>query len=253
MLTSAVSASVYSVASLAFVLGGFVYAADPQVPNPLSFSQAKKHLQTVYKDHPTSFYCGCSIDQSAKKWRPELADCGYQARKNLNRAQRIEWEHVMPAWAFGHQLQCWQQGGRKACRKDPKFKQMEGDMHNLVPAIGEVNGDRSNYRFTMLAGEERKYGVCDFEIDFKAKAVEPPMAVRGDIARSYFYMRDTYGVRLSKKETQLFTAWDKQDPVDAWELTKSQRVSQKQGNPNPYVERGLPRPNEKSGSPAPAR
>lgn len=79
----------------------------------------------------------------------------------------------MPAWAFGHQLQCWQEGGRKACRKDPRFVQMEGDMHNLVPAVGEVNGDRSNYSFGMLPGESRVYGRCDVEIDFKARKVEP--------------------------------------------------------------------------------
>jgi len=28
----------------------------------------------------------------------------------------------MPAWGFGHLLQCWQDGGRKACRKSAQFK-----------------------------------------------------------------------------------------------------------------------------------
>lgn len=41
----------------------------------------------------------------------------------------------MPAYWFANQLQCWQEGGRKACKKNKRFKQMEGDMHNLVPAI----------------------------------------------------------------------------------------------------------------------
>ena len=27
---------------------------------------------------------------------------------------------------------------------------MEADMHNLVPAIGELNADRSNYKFAAL-------------------------------------------------------------------------------------------------------
>lgn len=43
----------------------------------------------------------------------DLASCGYQVRKQQNRAQRIEWEHIVPAWVFGHQRQCWQNGGRK--------------------------------------------------------------------------------------------------------------------------------------------
>ena len=41
----------------------------------------------------------------------------------------------MPAENFGKHLPCWQDGGRKACEKDPVFSKMEADMHNLVPAI----------------------------------------------------------------------------------------------------------------------
>ena len=46
-------------------------------------------------------------------------------------ASRVEWEHVVPAWQFGHQRQCWQDGGRKNCAKDPVYRKMESDMHNL--------------------------------------------------------------------------------------------------------------------------
>jgi len=31
--------------------------------------------------------------------------------KNLKRASRIEWEHIVPAWFFGHNLDCWKRGG----------------------------------------------------------------------------------------------------------------------------------------------
>ncbi|MFK5950934.1 MAG: endonuclease [Methylococcales bacterium] len=154
----------------------------------------------------------------------------------INRASRIEWEHVMPAHHFGHQRQCWQKGGRKACRKDPVFKKMEADLHNLVPAIGEVNGDRSNYKFGMLEGEDRKYGRCDIEINFKAKRVEPHPGIRGDIARIYFYMADEYQLKLSRTQTQLLNAWSKADPVDNWERLKNKRVKAIQGKGNPYVE-----------------
>lgn len=82
--------------------------------------------------------------------------CEYGVRKQENRAARLEWEHVVPAWVMGHQRQCWQKGGRHNCISgDPVFSVMEADMHNLVPSINEVNGDRSNYRFGMLPGEPR--------------------------------------------------------------------------------------------------
>ena len=39
-----------------------------------------------------------------------------------------------------------------------EFKRMEADMFNLFPAIGEVNGLRSNYPMTIIEGEEREFG-----------------------------------------------------------------------------------------------
>lgn len=102
---------------------------------PTSFYQAKTAALKIYQDHPVSFYCGCNISWQGKKGTPDLASCGYQVRKQQKRASRIEWEHVVPAWQFGHQLQCWQKGGRKECtRHDATFKRMEADLHNLTPA-----------------------------------------------------------------------------------------------------------------------
>jgi len=209
---------------------------------PSNFYKAKKIAIKLYQDNPQSFYCGCMYDakpkanKKSKRLTPDWASCGYTPRKNKNRASRIEWEHVMPAYHFGHQRQCWQQGGRKACKKDREFRKMEADLHNLVPAVGEVNGDRSNYKFGMIVGEKRAYGQCDVEIDFKAKRAEPRPEVRGDIARIYFYMRDEYNLNLSRQQTQLMNAWSKTDPVDDWERTKNKRVKDIQGKGNPYID-----------------
>ncbi len=147
--------------------------ANPQ--HPQSFSKAKTLLLDIYKDHPNSFYCGCKIEWQGKMGVPDLASCGYKIRKQEVRANRIEWEHVVPAWQFGHQLQCWQDGGRTKCsRQDVKFKLMESDMHNLVPAIGEVNGDRSNFQFLPWNGDlGANYGSCPIKVDFKGRKVDP--------------------------------------------------------------------------------
>ncbi len=152
-----------------------------------SFARSKYLLATqVYQDHRTEFYAGCPFQQQQKLLVPLLSSCGYTPRKDANRAQRIEWEHIVPAWVFGHQLQCWQQGGRKHCRDtNQAFRQMEADMHNLVPAIGEINGDRSNFRYQMIAGEARVYGSkVNMEIDFQQRTAEPPDNVWGDAARA---------------------------------------------------------------------
>lgn len=193
---------------------------------PKSFSSAKRIAANIYADNKVSFYCGCTYEQKNKKLVPNHQSCGYLPRKEAKRSARIEWEHVVPAWAFGHQLQCWQDGGRKNCRKNSEqFRLMEADLHNLVPAIGEINGNRSNYSFSMLEGEPRVYGACDFEVDFKARKAEPPQAVRGDIARVYFYMQQQYGLKISAKQQALFDAWLKEDPIDAWEQEKAIRIA----------------------------
>jgi len=70
--------------------------------------------------------------------------------EKIRRASCIECEHVMPAENFGRHLQCWRNGGRKECKKDVTFNTIKGDLHNLQPSIGEVNGDRSNYRYSQF-------------------------------------------------------------------------------------------------------
>lgn len=79
-------------------------------------------------------------------------------------------------------------------------------MHNLQPAVGEVNGDRANFMYSQWNGGEGQYGQCTMKVDFKEKVAEPPARARGAIARTYFYMRDQYNLTLSRQQTQLFNA-----------------------------------------------
>lgn len=204
--------------------------------HPSSFSQAKKVAVKIYQDHPISFYCGCDIQWKGRKGVPDLEACGYQVRKQEKRASRIEWEHVVPAWQFGHQMQCWQDGGRKKCGKDKRFKKMEADLHNLTPAIGEVNGDRSNYNFSQWNGVDGvSYGRCEMQVNFKQRKVMPPDRARGSIARTYLYMSKEYGFKLSKQQSNLMLAWNKKYPADSWECEREKRISKVQGNHNPFV------------------
>lgn len=62
-------------------------------------------------------------------------------------------------------------------------------MHNLQPAIGEMNGNRSNFMYNYWNGGEGQYGQCAIKVDFKAEIAEPP--ARGAITYIYyFYIRD---------------------------------------------------------------
>ncbi|MFQ6370765.1 endonuclease [Shewanella sp. YIC-542] len=205
-----------------------------------NFRQAKRQAIKLYASlatNNTTFYCGCAIDSSHKKWQPDWHACGFKPRKQPARASRIEWEHIVPAWEFGHQLQCWQQGGRKQCQQSSRqFNLMASDLHNLVPAIGEVNGDRSNYRFSQWNAPSGQYGACDMVVDFKARKVQPPERARGAIARAYLYMHDTYHLQLAPAQQRLFAAWNRQYPVDEKECRRDNAIAGVQGNHNIYVQ-----------------
>lgn len=234
-----------------------------------SFSKAKKLMKNkIYNttDSQYGFYSQCSYEsklvESEKKKdsnkKPKLKyklvvdkeSCNYTPRKAKNkRSNYIEWEHIVPAHAFGHGLTCWNTGndkcyskkkdkfyqGRRCCNKVSKnFKLMQADLYNIVPAIGEINGDRKNFSFTQLSGEPRVYGSVDFEVDFKARKVEPPEYSKGQIARTYLYFKKTYDLRISKKQMKLYKAWNKQYPITTKEKLIYQKIEKIQGNKFSY-------------------
>jgi deoxyribonuclease-1 len=195
------------------------------------FRHAKEVLPRVSAQ--TDFYCGCPY--SGK--RVDLHACGYVPRKSAKRAARMEWEHVVPAWVIGHQHQCWQSGGRDNCtRTDPAYARAEGDLVNLVPAVGEINGDRSNFGYGIWTADRvSQYGQCQTAIDFRHRMAQPRPEVRGQIARIQMYMSQTYALRLSSGDRRLFCAWAVQYPVTDAERSRDQRIAAVQGTGNRFV------------------
>lgn len=209
-----------------------------------TFDKSKTLLKKMYVSarHFTEFYCGSSYDED---FNLDHSKSGFRFRKNEERANRVEWEHIVAAESFGQSFAEWRDGhpdcvdskgepykGRKCAGKASKlFQLMEADMYNLVPAIGEVNGDRSNYRFDMIQGEKREYGKCNMEIE--DRIAEPPDDKFGDIARTYMYMEAAYGRGvIAQSNIKLFEAWNKMDPVDKWECERARLVEKIQGNRN---------------------
>lgn len=203
-----------------------------------SWSEAKRWAQALYTDHPVTAYCGCPYTPDR---RVDLESCGYRPNtKYRSRANRVEWEHVMPAYNIGHQRQCWQNSpegvsGRKWCEEtDPVFLRAHNDLHNLLPVIGQLNALRSNYRYGEIPGEFRRYGeYCDFEIH--GRVAEPPEYLKGSVARIWFYMRDVYGVKISSRDENQLKAWNNSFPPEPWEYERDRRIAAHQGNSNPYV------------------
>ncbi|MCH9740778.1 MAG: RICIN domain-containing protein, partial [Epsilonproteobacteria bacterium] len=70
---------------------------------------------------------------------------------------------------------------------------------------------------------------------FKDRKAEPKESVFGDIARTYFYMRDRYGLKISKSQEKMLIAWNNIDPVNRWEKKRNQLIKKLQGDENLYV------------------
>ena len=217
----------------------------------LSFSSSKKKLlKKVYYDNKLTFYCQnpykikkiknkekTLIIQNSNKYTPRNK-ITKNGKINI-RAKRVEWEHIVPAENFGRHLLCWREGddkcvtkkgkhfrGRRCCKKVSSiFREMESDMMNLVPAIGEINADRKNFRYMDTKKNlKNQYGECKFLVNFKEKKVCPANYTKGFIARTYFYFTKKYNINLSKREKRMFKVWDKNYPPTKWEQLRKSRI-----------------------------
>ena len=211
------------------------------------YNEANSVLRLIYRKLPeTTLYCQCSFDPNSKY---SSGACPFRPRDSSDQRERhkVHWEHIVPASRLGKSRTCWQDaichrkdgkpyGGRSCCRKkDRLFRAMESDLHNLRPAIGEINRHRQDYNFGDISGERREYGPCDMEISSENDLAEPPESARGPIARSYLYIESAYGIRLTAAERSQYIKWHRKYPPEAPEIARDLLIRELQGNSNPYI------------------
>jgi deoxyribonuclease-1 len=169
--------------------------------------------RTLYPDGGRGLYCG-------EPFAPH------------DRAYNIE--HVFPmSWVI-RELRC---GDRDRCRRtSERFNRIESDMHNLYPARKELNQARGAYRYGEIAGERPYRAGCDFELDPRARVVEPRPEARGEIARAMLYMERQHGMPLYRRTRALMERWHREDPPGPAERLRNDLIERVQGNRNPYVD-----------------
>ncbi len=229
----------------AALLSGSAWATGNQVN--VDFQTAKKELLKIYKDHPTTIYCGYDFNPKTKEVK---LGQGFVTPSQKERAHRVEWEHVVPAENFGRSFSEWREGAPVCQEKGKRFKGrhcaeiasrdyalMQSDLYNLFPSVGAVNALRLNYRYDLLPEQKPTFGTCPMKIDAANKRAEPPANARGEIARAMLYMAQAWPnhYRLSDKQGQLVEAWNKANPVTDWECLRAARIEAFQGNANPFV------------------
>ena len=210
----------YAMSGLSLKRGSFVFLFCCSLFSPNVVAKPQNYLeqiaifwQTLYPNGGTDLYCG---KRFAK----------------YDRAYNIE--HVMPMAWVKKELKC---GTRQQCReRSARFNQIEMDMHNLYPSDKGANHERLAYAFAEIPGERWWREDCDLEIDKKKRLAEPREAVRGDIARAALYMEERWGIPIYPRQRKLLLDWHREDPPDAHEHWRNDRIEAYQGNRNPWID-----------------
>lgn len=135
---------------------------------------------------------------------------------------------------------------------------MYTDLFHLYPSDGYVNNRRSNYPFGETNGETytskngySKLGSCTTP-GYNGTVFEPNDELKGDLARTYFYMATAYEDKIAswhspmlagnkypayaKWAIDMLLRWAQEDPVSEKEIARNEAVYQIQRNRNPFID-----------------
>ena len=227
-----------------------------------SFYTVKKEmLEYIYYDHRQTLYCNAEFTAHKKIIKPRgfklpnLRKVDFKVYDNISfeelqrKAERMEWEHIVPAQNFGKTFTEWKHGsknctfgqgknfkGRKCAEQESEeFRYMYTDMYNLYPSIGAVNFLRAHFNFTQFDGKvANTFGQCALKIS--QNKAEPADDIKGLIARTYFYMEQTYPrYKIGEPMKSVLSAWNKKFPLTKWECVRAYRIEKLQGNENSII------------------
>ena len=125
---------------------------------------------------------------------------------------------------------------------NPKMNQatQKCDLHHLFPSDSEMNRIRGNFHFGVVDVPQLaprcpivKFGLSSANNE---KVFEPPTHHKGNVARALFYFSIRYSIHIEPSEEVVLKKWNHDDPVDAEERARNDRIQQIQGNRNPFVD-----------------
>lgn len=108
----------------------------------------------------------------------------------------------------------------------------KADLHHLFPTDPIANSTRSSLPFGVV--DNAKWAQGGSECDLKKFEVRKKS--RGNTARALFYFSVRYGKIISSDEEETLRKWNAEDPVDAIEKARNDKVEAVQGNRNPFID-----------------
>ena len=185
--------------------------------------------QTKIKDYATA--------QSSVFWEKLYPSGGQGVYCNtlLTKGEGSSIEHAFPAHWIAESFGCLNHNN---CPLE-EYGFAEADLHNLWPAISNINSSRGKLPLGELPGDtaHRFQDICqDYERSSGQLAVvEPRDQSKGDLARSILYMATTYNLSPKGSITQLIQ-WHKDDPPSDHEKSRNDKIEELQDTRNPFID-----------------
>lgn len=116
------------------------------------------------------------------------------------------------------------------------------DNHHIFADDWKTNGERGNDKFGDVANTTSNlvYDSSNRPTEnYSAGGLfEPNDEAKGEVARATLYMNTLYGYSLENnfETAELAVLWALDYPVNDWAMTRNNRVYDKQGNRNPYID-----------------
>lgn len=221
--------------------------AIAQIPpkSLVSEKEVNAALFSIYANHHASFFCQQSFDHAGRFPRPDA--------KTIQTENKIDWIPLVSKKILAANRPCYEQKicinhqgqrykGLNCCKRtDQLFNIMLYDLHNRLPVIHSIAKNIHTHRFDTISEPNESaiiyYPNCAFRVHSKQKIIEPNHQLKGEIARIYLYMQDTYHLSIQESQLELFKKWHQANPPSKWEKQKNRAIQKIQGNVNPYVER----------------
>lgn len=116
----------------------------------------------------------------------------------------------------------------------------KSDLHHLFPTDPYINMIRGNHIFGEVDTDEQhldckgpRFGLGTAGAQ---EVFEPPQNHKGNVARALFYFAVRYDLTIGKAEEQILRKWNVEDPVDAEEMDRNNKIFELQHNRNPFID-----------------
>ena len=124
----------------------------------------------------------------------------------------------------------------------PDYKRAEGDLHNLWPELQRINSSRGKSLYNEIEPDQKRFtNLCDdYERSSKSgdipAYVEPRELVKGNVARSIFYMHTEYGLPITGDMKGMLKRWNRLDPPGEHEHWRNDLIFELQGTRNQFID-----------------